>query len=238
MTYKEAYDLVLPEPKRSEEKYNVFVTWFIRPISILITLPIIKTSIKPTTITKVSILFSLAGFFLMSFGRAMPTSIIGWTAFMIWVLLDAVDGNLARCKNECSALGDLWDTMGGYIAMVLIFFGAGIAAFYDNNTLAFCEDYWLIIIGSSTAIFSIFPRLILHKKKSSVGNTAAVKQLSDKSSFGLKNIIAMNIVSPTSFMDIFLLIAIVLHSLNWFVIIYFAIYLAVMMISLYSLLKE
>lgn len=238
MTYKEAYEKVLPEHKRREEKYNILVSTVIRPITIYMTLPFIETKVKPTTITKVSILFSCLGFFLLAFGKMMTFKLLGWASIFMWVLLDGVDGNLARCSNQCSSLGDLWDTMGGYAAMVLIYFGAGIAAFYDKNMLPFCDAYWLIILGGSSALFSIFPRLVMHKKKSSEGNSRAVKSLSDKKSFGIANIMVMNFVSPSGFMQIFLLASILFHLLNWFILGYFAITFAVMMISLYKLLKE
>lgn len=238
MTYKEAYDKVLPEHKRKEEKYNLLVSLLIRPISILMTLPFIGTKIKPTTITKVSVAFSVAGFVALSFGKTMPLKLLGWALIFMWVLLDGVDGNLARCTNQCSALGDLWDTMGGYAAMVLIYFGVGIAAFYDTNAVYLFENYWYLIIGGAAAIFSIFPRLVMHKKKSSEGNTEAVKAVSDKKSFGLSNIIAMNFVSPSGFMQLFLLISIIFHSLNIFIIGYAFITFVVMMLSLYKLLKE
>ena len=238
MTYKEAYEKVLPEHKRKEEKYNLLVSWIIRPISIYMTLPFIGTKVKPTTITKISIAFSVAGFCLLAFGQTMPLKLLGWVGIFMWVLLDGVDGNLARCTNQCSALGDLWDTMGGYAAMVLIYFGTGIAAFYDDNLLNFCDDYWLLIIGGAAAIFSIFPRLVMHKKKSSEGNSAAVRAVSDKKSFGLSNIIAMNFVSPSGFMQVFLLCAVIFHLLNWFILGYAIITFGVMMLSLKKLLKE
>ncbi len=238
MTYMEAYDKILPPEKRREEKFNVFVALVVRPLSVLMTLPLIKTKIKPTTITKISIIFLLCGFILLSIPQTLAFKLAGWLCMFIWALLDGVDGNLARCTDRCSSLGDLWDTMGGYIAMVLMNFSAGIAAFYDKSPLPFCDNYILLILGSFAAIFSIFPRLIMHKKKSSVGNSQAVKAVSDKKNFGIVNIIAMNIVSPSGFMQLLFLIGIVLHILNWFVLGYFIVNFGIMILSLQKLLKE
>jgi phosphatidylglycerophosphate synthase len=238
MTYREAYDRVLPESKRKEEKYNILVFAFIRPISIFMTLPLVDKKVKPTTITKISIIFILVGFILIAFGQTSVIRLLGWLSIVIWTLLDGVDGNLARCTNQCSANGDLWDTTGGYLAMVCIYFSVGIAAFYDRNSIGLCASYWMLILGGATAVISIFPRLVMHKKKSAEGNTRAVKSLSDKKTFGLKNIIAMNFISPTGFMIIFLLLAIIFHLLNLFVIVYFFINFIVMMLSLHTLMKE
>lgn len=168
----------------------------------------------------------------------MPLKIIGWVFFLLWNLLDGVDGNLARCTDQCSLLGDLWDTMAGYAAMVFTYFAAGIAAFYDMNTVSFLEPYWFLIIGGSTAIASIFPRLVMHKKKSSDVNAEAIKVLSDKEHFGLKNIVAMNLISPSGFMQVIFLISIVTHTLNIFICFYALINFGIMFLSLHSLLKE
>ncbi len=237
MKYMEIYDRVMPESKRREEKFN-FMCRVTRPISIVMTMPFINTKVKPTTITKISVLSSVISFGLIAFGRSIFPMLLGWFFYLLWDLLDGVDGNLARCTNQCSANGDLWDTMGGYLAMVFVYFGTGIAAFYETSMITFCESYWMIILGGATAVMSIFPRLIMHKKKSSEGNTGAVKALSDKKNFSLKTLIVMNFISPTGFMVLFIVGAIVFRMLNIFICVYFLINFAVMMLSLYSLLKE
>ena len=238
MTFSEVYDKVMPEKKRKEERYNIFAHCIGRPISILMTLPLIKTKVKPTTITMFSVISAIIGFFIVAFGQTTSLRVVGWFFFLLWNLLDGVDGNLARCTNQCSSLGDLWDTMAGYAAMVFTYFSAGIAAFYDTNTISFLDSYWFLIIGGATAIASIFPRLVMHKKKSSNVNSEAVKALSDKEHFGLKNIIAMNLISPSGFMQVIFLFSIVSHFLNIYTLFYAVVNFGIMFLSLYSLLKE
>ena len=238
MTIKEIYTKVMPEKKRKEERYNIFAHWIGRPISILMTFPLIKTKIKPTTVTKVSIAASIIGFILVAFGRTISFKVTGWFFFLLWNLLDGVDGNLARCTDQCSLLGDLWDTMAGYIAMILTYFSAGIAAFYDQNILYILDPYWYLILGGATALASIFPRLVMHKKKASNVNAGGVKALSDKEHFGIKNIIAMNIISPSGFMQIIFLICILFNTLNVYICFYAIINFGIMFLSLHSLLKE
>ncbi len=238
MTFKEIYNITVPKEKRKEEKYNIWVTIAVRPLSVLFTMPLISTQIKPLHITFCSILCSLIAFFFVSFGKSLEYKLIGWFLFFIWAVFDGVDGNLARCTNQCSQLGDLWDTTGGYLAMILMYFSAGISSFFDNNSYSFCEAYILIILGGATAIFSIFPRLVMHKKKSYGKVENSIKELSDKKKFGLKQIIAMNLVSPSGFLQIILLLAIIYHYLNVFILFYFTINFFIMAISLYKLLKE
>lgn len=238
MTYKEIFNIAMPEKKRKEELWNVWVTIAVRPLSILCTVPFTKTNVRPTTITKWSIFANVIGFFFVAFAQNMTMSLVGWAFFFIWAVLDGVDGNLARATNQCSAMGDLWDTMGGYAAMVLIYFSAGIAAFYDNSLFSFCESSWMLILGGATAVFSIFPRLVMHKKKSSNIEDKSVKAISDKQNFSLSKIAAMNLISPSGFMQVIFLLCIVFHVLNFFIIFYFIVNLGIMILSLRGLLKE
>lgn len=238
MTYKEIYDIAMPEAKRKEERLNVWVTIAVRPLSVLLIKPLIDTKVKPTTITKISVIASVIGFFLLSLSNSLVFSLIGWFFFFVWAVLDGVDGNLARCTNQCSPLGDLWDTMGGYAAMILMYLGAGIAAFHDVNIYDFTTPPNYLIMGGATAIMSIFPRLVLHKKKSSGIESKAVKDLSDKQGFSLSKVIGMNLVSPSGALQLVLLGSIIGHVLNFFIAIYCFINFAIMIVSLRSLLKE
>ena len=145
MTFKEIYDMAMPQEKRKEERFNIWVTVAVRPLSVLLIKPLINCRVKPTTITKISVLASVIGFFLLAFGTSLAHTLTGWFFFFVWAVLDGMDGNLARCTNQCSPLGDLWDTMGGYAAMVLIYFGAGIAAFHDSNLFDFIATYYYLM---------------------------------------------------------------------------------------------
>ena len=240
MKFKEVYDIAVPLNKRKEERYNTWVAWVVRPLSVLFTLPFIKRNVKPTTITAWSVVSVILGFFILVLAHSLPMRILGWFCFFVWAILDGVDGNLARCKNICSDLGDLWDTMGGYTSMVLLYYSAGILAFKDNN-IFFADNlpaYIYIILGGFTAVFSIFPRLILHKKKSSCNKTKAVEEYTDTTNFSFVKKFVGSITSPSGIMQVFYLISICFHLLNIFMIIYMIINFLIMIISLRDLLSE
>lgn len=238
MTYKEIYDIAVPPKKRKEERWNLFAGHFGRPISVLMTVPLTKTKIKPTTVTGWSLIALIIGSVLVSIQYSMTVSIIGWLFFLMWNLLDGVDGNLARSTKQCSNLGDLWDTMGGYAAMVLTYFSAGIAAYLDNNVYDFCDKYLLLIMGGAAAIMSIFPRLVMQKKKTYGVDSDAINQLTDKTNFGIKQIISMNLISPSGFLQVIFLLCIIFHCLNFFIFVYLIINFFIMVFSLHSLLKK
>ena len=238
MNFKEAYGVCMPEAKQKKERYNIWVALCVRPLSVLFTLPLIKTDIKPSTVTLWSIYASLIGFFLVAGGWGIKISVIGWFFFFIWAVLDGVDGNLARCQGTSSPMGELWDATGGYAAMILIYFSAGIAAYYDNNYFDFFSKEFLLIFGGATALFSIFPRLIMHKKKSSGIIDKSVNKLQDKTHFGIGQIVAMNLISVSGFMQVIFLICILTHTLNFFIVFYMIVNCLIMIKSVMSLLKE
>ncbi len=238
MTYREVLDKAMPEETRKAERFEYLYVYVTRPLSIWLTIPFINTNVTPTDITKVSILFSTFGFFLLSFGQTMFLKVLGWICFFMWGVFDGVDGNLARATNRCSTMGMLWDSVGGYASLVYIYFACGIAAFFDNNLFSFCDNYWMLILGGATAVFSIFPRLVMHKRKSSEGSSELTQSFSTGQKFSIKKFLAKNLIAPTGFMIIFLLIAIVFHMINIFLAGYAFINFAVMMISLKQLLSE
>ncbi len=238
MTYKEVFTKAVPQDKRDEDKFALVSTNISRPLSILITIPLLKTDIKATTVTKISVFSLFVGFFVLVFSDSLLQSLLGWSFFFVWAVLDHVDGNIARYKNECSLLGDLWDTMGGYLAMILMYFSAGILAYNEIYLFNYLEPHHYLILGSATALLSIFPRLMMHKKKSALVGKLVGQEFTDKKNFSVPKIIMMNFVAPTDGLLLLFLISII-FSINYiFVLFYFIINLLVSLIALRGILKE
>lgn len=237
MTYKEVYEIAVPKKKREMERWNLFAAYIGRPISVMLTIPLIETNVKPSTITFLSILAAIIGFSLFATGGGLLYYLIGWFFFFVWNILDGVDGNLARCQGSCSPLGELWDATGGYAAMVLTYLSVGIAAYYDENVVSYCSPHYYLIFCGLTAVLSIFPRLILHKRKNLNMSHDIINELQDKGNFGFVQIVSMNLVSVSGFMQVLFLICIVTHTLNLFTCFYLLINLLMCLLSLKKLLK-
>lgn len=239
MSYKDLYESSVSPNKRAADKKNIWLYLVVRPLSILATMPLMKTKVSPTTVTIISVISSIIGFFVIT---VMHCSIIwkmvGWLFFFIWAILDCVDGNLARSKNQCSTKGELWDAIGGYATMVLMYFSAGIVAYFDNNHFPYAENYWLLILGGATAICSIFPRLVLHKKEGieKAGNET-INKMVDKKNFSLPKVILMNFISVIGLFQVIYLICLLTHTLNWFILFYFAVNLGMMLLSIRQMVK-
>lgn len=237
MTYKAAYDRCMPPSKREKERFNIWVAWVVRPLSVLFTLPLINTKIRPSDVTKLSIVTSFIGFVLLAYpSDNIWLAIFGWFCFFLWAILDGVDGNLARCQNTCSPIGELWDAIGGYASMVLIFMGAGIRAYYDSFIIDSEGQYLLLIICGLSSIASLYPRLIMHKKDN-IFKTTKGNKINDKANFSLKELLVMNLISVSGFLQVIFLIAIITHTLNIFTYAYCFLNFAIMFISLSRMLK-
>ncbi len=238
MTYKEVFKRAVPQDKRDEDKFALVSTNISRPISIWLTIPLLNTNIQATTITKLSVVSMIIGFVVLYFSKSLEYSLLGWSFFFIWAVLDHVDGNIARYKNECSLLGDLWDTMGGYIAMILMYYSAGIMAFKESYCFDFLESYHYLMLGSATSILAIFPRLMMHKKKSSLSNNYVGREFTDKKNFNIPKIVMMNLVAPCDGLLLLFLISIILKLNYLFVLFYFVINVIVTTVALHGILKE
>lgn len=237
MTYSEVYDIAVPRKKREMEKWNLFAAHIGRPISVLMTIPLVNTKVKPVTVTFWSVVAALLGAVFMSFGGTVFWSVAGWFFFFLWNLLDGVDGNLARCQNTCSKRGELWDAFGGYAALVLTYISVSVTSFNDIIDLYVLDKHWILILGGLTSVLAIFPRLIFQKKLNLGIDEDKTNSLRDKKNYGIKQIIALNVISATGLMQPIILICIFLHSLSVFIVAYFLINSFITLVSLYKLLK-
>ena len=234
MNYSEVYNLAMPKSKREAEKHNYWVVFVIRPLSVLLTIPLVNTKIKPITITAISVFASLISAIFLGFGQSVLYRLCGLFFIFIWAVLDGIDGNLARCQGSCYKLGELWDAFGGYLALVLVFLSVGVASYYDNNSVYIFDNYWYLLIGGITSVVSIFPRLIYQKKKA-ICPDFDIKHQKGTPQSGLLGIIQSNIAISGG-MQLLLLVAILFHVLNLFLLFYLFLYSGLMLLSLRKLL--
>lgn len=80
-----------------------------------------------------------------------------------WLVLDCVDGNIARVKKVKSFMGDYFDAVAGYGPFSFTTLALGIAAY--NTTFLVPEEHksWLIVLGGFGAMCNLYMRLV-HQK--------------------------------------------------------------------------
>ncbi len=240
ITPKMIEERTMSSQKKKSAKNDYFAFYIGRPISYLLTIPFLYIGISPNVISLISIIPLIIGFVLIYVATNKAMLILGWFLFFLWNLLDGVDGNVARYKKLFSPLGSVYDAMSGYVAMVLTFFAWGIAAAHFGGILD-CfikinpEVY--IIIGALSGIFVIFPRFIMHKAITTLGDSDSMDSVKDKSSYGFLKLVALNITSISGFVQVFMVLSIVFNVLDLFTIGYFILNMVVMLISLINILN-
>lgn len=120
--------------------------YFHNPIATSIVKILKDTWVTPDQVTYCSIFIGLIASYIFSFGTAKSIFLAG-ILLEIVMILDCVDGQLARAKNCSSDWGRLLDGIAGYIIYVSILIGimTGLEGYYGS----------LIIIGVFTILRAI-----------------------------------------------------------------------------------
>ena len=232
-----AQKTMTPE-KRKQAKNDFFAFYIGRPLSYVLTVPFLKLKIKPNTVSLISIFPSSSGFLLVGFGNALTIKLIGVLMFFLWNLLDGVDGNIARYTKQFSKTGSLWDATSGYVAMVMTFMAMGTGCYYGKCTFLPIDQVLMVVLGGISAILIIFPRLVMHKRMTSIGNDEKTESVKDKSQYGIIKILALNLISISGFIQVLMFLAVIFKMMDIFTICYFIINLLICVVSVTKLLKE
>ncbi len=241
ITPKEIEKVTMTPEKRAMAQKDYFAFYIGRPISYLMTIPFLYTKITPNQVSIFSIIPAISGFVIMYVASSYLGYSLGWLGFFLWFLLDGVDGNIARYRKQFTKMGSVYDAMAGYIAMILAPFSWGIAASHHpgwlQNEIGLPADLY-IVMGALSGIFVVFPRLMLHKALTTIGGDEKLTEVKDKEYYSFTKTLALNIISISSFMQVFMLIVIYLDAFDLFTVAYFLINGAVMMASLLSMFKN
>ncbi len=81
----------------------------------------------------------------------------------LWLVLDCVDGNIARVKKHKSYMGDFFDAIAGYGPFSVTTLGISVAAFHTSLFIPENLRYWLLVIGGLAGMCNLYMRLI-HQK--------------------------------------------------------------------------
>lgn len=80
-----------------------------------------------------------------------------------WLVLDCVDGNIARVKKVKTFMGDFYDAVAGYGPFSFTTAGLGMAAYHTTFLVSKEYAYLLILLGGFGAMINLYTRLI-HQK--------------------------------------------------------------------------
>lgn len=228
-TLSDLRNTMTPE-KRKNAKNDFFAFYVGRPLSYYLTVPAIWLKLSPTSVTVMSMVVLLASSVTFMISDNKNIAILAWVLLFLWNLLDGVDGNIARLKKVSSPLGSVWDAMSGYASMFATFFAFGV--FTQNFTHN--QGYLYVLLGALGGVAQIFPRLVAQKARNTLEENVEVM---DKANFSFSKIVALNLTSVTGFPQPLMLISIIVGVPQLFIIFYFVINSAVMVVSLKSVLR-
>lgn len=89
--------------------------------------------------------------------------LLGVLLINFWLVLDCVDGNIARCKKTSSIYGEFIDALSGYTILSFVYLSIGIHAFNNGGLFIHQGDIRFVIMGALASIFDILARII-HQK--------------------------------------------------------------------------
>lgn len=102
---------------------------------------------------------------IMFLFKSSVAHIIGSLLMIIWVILDCIDGNIARCVEK-KPFGEFADSISSYILVGFMGAAMGIAAYFQGGPLVKAGNPWIILIGALASSSDTMMRLIYQKYKS------------------------------------------------------------------------
>ncbi len=150
-------------PAWKRKKDPVLTKIFYRPVSFAFASFCANHGISANTISYVSALVAIIGS-LLFIPNYYYSHVTGAILFNIWIIMDCIDGNLARCVRK-QPFGEFADSMSSYILVGTMGAPMGVAAFYDGGLLLGKGCYWLILLGAFASSSDSLMRLIYQKYK-------------------------------------------------------------------------
>ena len=218
--------------KRDQDREDLWIYYVIRKISFYPTWLFLKIGISANQATFISIIVGVIGCSFLAFGN-YGTRITGALLVNFWIVLDCVDGNIARYKETLGNYGEFIDALSGYFLNAILFLSAGIAAFsHPELSFKFINQIFtgnldrsiLIISGAWASLVIILSRLIFHKFMNIFSQAQSVKftpgMESGKGFSYILYLVVHNIVSLSGFLTPILLLAVIFRLLSMFVLLY------------------
>lgn len=146
------------EEKRREEWHGDWMSALLyRPISFWLTPPLLNLKITASQVTSFALLISLAlPFIAWKAGASAHTTVA--VLAILFVILDCVDGNIARVTKTASKSGHYLDFLTDLIFRVGLYAAVGILADREADSLAWM-DHQAFAFGLLAALIMIVGRL-------------------------------------------------------------------------------
>ena len=202
----------LSDAKRDSDP--ICCRYIYRPLSFPLGWVFYKMGMKANSVTLLSIFLAITSSLIMVFGSSKAI-LLSSALMMLVALLDCVDGNVARARDETGPGGEWMDALSGYTVYALLPLSLGVHI-YLYNPYTSLLGLW-IIVGAATAIANLFLRLLYQKFVSSNLDKSVQNEFKGKGSLFSRISGEMGLVGwmmPT------LIVAALTNMLNFYLTIY------------------
>ena len=140
---------------------SLWVQYIARKCSYPITLLALRLGMSAWAVSLFSVLVAFSGCFLLALNSVILRG-LGIILIELWMILDCVDGNVARFNKTTGPMGEFMDAESGYVISAFLYFSIGVASFFTASFENVPKETWLVL-GAIASISNILPRLI-HQK--------------------------------------------------------------------------
>ena len=147
----------LPMKKNSNSSW--WVKMWVRKASFPFTYLFINLGFSPNAVSILSIAFVLAA--CVGYVVSTPVAIITAVLLInVWLILDCVDGNIARCRKQRTVYGEFVDDIGGYYVVAFIYLAIAFCVYNIGGIFVDVSNKWILAAGGVACICDILARLI------------------------------------------------------------------------------
>lgn len=203
--------------KKKNSRSSLWVQLWVRRASFPLTYLFINTGWTANMVSVLSwiVIFGAAVLLCINNFWCMLAGVI-LTNF--WLVLDCVDGNIARVKKQKSYMGDFFDAVAGYGPFSFTTIALGVAAFHTTFIIPSDYSWLLVLLAGIAAVANIYMRLVhqkylncyfVAKKELNELDEITLKDTEDKKSFAYireqidKNIGVAGLFMPWLFVALF-----------------------------------
>lgn len=155
-TYKQIVDSL---PKKKNSNSSWWVKLWVRRISFVFTYLFMNLGFSSNAVSFLSIAVTLTACVLFCVPNA-GCIIAAVVLVNFWLVLDCVDGNIARCKKQKTVYGEFVDDIGGYYTVAFVYLAISVCAFNQGGLLLGRHNMWLLVAGAISSISDVLARLI------------------------------------------------------------------------------
>lgn len=155
-------DIISSLTKKKNSRSSFWVQLWVRKASFPITYLFINSGWSANMVSILSWIVIIVAAVCLSVNNYW-SMLTGVMLTNFWLVLDCVDGNIARVNKTKTFMGDFFDAVAGYGPFSFTTLAIGIAAYNTSFLVPDNSKIWLIALGGFAGMCNLYMRLV-HQK--------------------------------------------------------------------------